>query len=344
MTNILLTNTCNRRCNFCFAGSRVNVGKGLENDDRYMDRDKLRTIMRFLATSGDRQLRLLGGEPTLHPEFIDIVQEALDDGFHVHVFSNGIMKKQIADYLGGLDNDRISFLCNISPQVKDSESKIKKRNYALRQLGEKAQVGMTLTEPQFDLTPLFDAIETYGLRKRIRIGIAQPIVGRENDYLPPADYRATGKAIVAAARQCIQRDILIGFDCGLTLCMFDETEIGYLMKNTEGFVVRCGPILDIGSNLAIWHCFPLSEVLNTQLDYFANRNDIVGHYNKLMNPYRSLGCKPECLRCIHLHRGQCSGGCLAHAMKTLNRLPGKIAPAPERPLQPAVAAAVGAKP
>lgn len=326
MANILLTNICNRQCNFCFAGSRINIAKGEKNNDLYMSRDKLRHIMQFQQRSGDRQLRLLGGEPTLHPEFISIVEEALAKKFHVHIFTNGIMKKGIADFLGGLPAEHISLLCNISPQVKDTESKIKKRDYALHRLGEKAQVGMTLTEPEFDLTLLFEAIDTFGLRKHIRIGIAQPIVGRDNDFLSPADYRQTGKAIVDAARQCIEKDILIGFDCGLTLCMFDETEIGYLMKNTEGFIVRCGPILDIGSNLDVWHCFPLSEVLNVEMDAFENRNEMVEFYNKITKPYRTLGCMPECIQCVHLRRGQCSGGCLAHAMRTLNPIPGKQAP------------------
>lgn len=325
MANILLTNTCNRNCSFCFAGSRVNVRKGAADDNRHMSREKLRRIMGFLSSSGDMQLRLLGGEPTLHPEVIEIVQEALEKGFYVHVFSNGIMKKDTADYFASLPSDKFSLLCNISPQVKDSESKVRKREYAMSKLGEKAQVGMTLTEPDFDVSPLIQAIEEFGLRKRIRIGIAQPIVGRDNTFLHPSDYRKTGKAIVDAARQCLEKDILMGFDCGLTLCMFDEAEIGYLMKNTEGFVVRCGPILDIGSNLDVWHCFPLSEVLNTKLERFANRNAIVSFYSRIMNPYRALGCKPECMRCVHLHRGQCSGGCLAHAMRSLNQLPDRNA-------------------
>jgi MoaA/NifB/PqqE/SkfB family radical SAM enzyme len=325
MSNVLLTNTCNRRCSFCFAGSRVNIRKSKSNGDLYMAREKVRWIMRFMAASGEMQLRLLGGEPTLHPEFMEIVEEALEKGFHVHVFTNGIMKKEIADFLGNLPPEKFSLLCNISPQVKDSESKVKKRNYALRKLGEKAQVGMTLTEPEFDLSTLIDTIKAYGLRKRIRIGIAQPIVGRDNAYLHPSDYRRTGKAIVDAARQCIEKEILLGFDCGLTLCMFDDAEIGFLMRNTEGFVIRCSPILDIGSNLDVWHCFPLSEVLNSSMTRFSHRNEIVAFYNRIMNPYRALGCKPECLRCAHLHRGQCSGGCLAHAMKTLNRVPDRQA-------------------
>jgi len=286
-----------------------------------MPRENIRKVMKFLSLSGDRQLRLLGGEPTLHPEFIEIVEEALANGFFVHVFTNGIMKKEIADFLRKIPDNSISMLCNVSPQATDSDRKIEMRNYALHRLGKIIQVGMTLTSPQFDYRYLIDYIKKYELRKRIRIGIAQPIVGKENEFLKPSEYREAGKAIVQMVKACIKEDILVGFDCGLTLCMFNEEEIGILMKCSEGFVVRCSPILDIGQELDIWHCFPLSEVLISKVEYFSNRNDAVKFYNDLVKPYRALGCMPECLRCNYLLRGQCSGGCLAHAMNSLNRLP-----------------------
>ncbi len=320
MANILVTDRCNRRCSFCFAGSRVNRRDGTKRVS-HMSRENIRKVMKFLSITGERQFRLLGGEPTLHPEFAEIVKEALLKNFHVHIFSNGMMKPEIAEFLGKIPDNKISLLCNVSPQAKDSERKKEKREYALQCLGKIAQVGMTVTSPQFEYHFLIDLINIFGLRKRIRLGIAQPIVGRDNEYLKPSDYRETGKAIVQMVKDCIKEDILVGFDCGLTLCMFNEEEIGALMKCSEGFAIRCRPILDIGPDLDVWHCFPLSEVLITELDNFANRNDMVKFYNDLVKPYRVLGCMPECFRCDFLRRGQCSGGCLAHAINTLNRIP-----------------------
>jgi len=293
------------------------------NDSTNMSRENIRKIMDFQLKSGDPQLRLLGGEPTLHPEFIEIVEEAMDKGFFVHVFTNGMMKKEIADFLSKIPDNKISMLCNVSPQAKDSDRKIAMRNYALHKFGKVVQVGITLTSPQFDYKYLLDYIKKYKLKKRIRIGIAQPIVGKENEFLKTSEYRETGKAIIQMVKECIKEDILVGFDCGLTLCMFNEEEIGILMKCSEGFVMNCSPILDIGKKLDLWHCFPLSEVLVSQLDYFQNRNDAVKFYIDQVKPYRTLGCMPECIKCDFLRRGQCTGGCLAHAMNSLNRLPPK---------------------
>lgn len=296
-----------------------------------MSKEDIHRVMDFLLRTSERHLRLLGGEPTLHPHFVEIVEEAMVRGFHVHVFTNGIMPRETADFLGELPLDRLSVLCNVSPQTRDSDRLGQKRLYALERLGKRVQLGITLTSPHFDFEFLIDLIRQMKLRKRIRLGVAQPIVGKDNVFLKPSQYPEIGRSIVRMARACIQEDILIGFDCGLTLCMFSPDEIGALAACSEGFVRLCKPIVDIGPGLQVWHCFPLSEVYNTTLERFQTRNDIVHFYEKLVAPYRSLGCMPECMRCDYLRRGQCKGGCLAHVMNSLNRLPPRFASGDDQP-------------
>lgn len=329
MANILLTDHCNRRCSFCFARSRVNIRKQEADYKSNMPFENVVKIMDFLSVSGDCQLRLLGGEPTLHPQFEEIVEVAVKRKFHVHVFSNGMMKNGIADFLARQPEDSVSLLCNISDQADDSARKIEKRDNALLKLGKRVRLGITVTNPDFEYRYIIDHILKFGLTKGIRLGIAQPIVGYDNEYLPTSCYKDAGKKIMEMVKECIRHEIIVGFDCGLTLCMFDENEIGTLMKLSGGFVMHCSPVIDIGQNLDVWHCFPLAEVMNTRLNQFKNRNEIVSFYRKTYEPYRSLGAMPECIRCIHLKRGQCTGGCLAHTLNALNSLPPKYAPEPQ---------------
>lgn len=324
--NVILTERCNRRCLFCFARSRVNARKEKsETHTSDMPVESVNRIMDFLSATGDKQFRLLGGEPTLHPRFREIVSRAIDRDFHVHIFSNGMMKKETADFLSSISSNKISLLCNISNQANDSERKIQMREYALKQLGERAQLGITVSSPDFEYQYVIDQTLGFKLRNRIRVGIAQPIVCQNNEHLDIRDYRAVGKRIMKMVKDCIREEILVGFDCGLTLCMFDESEIGALMKQSEGFAMRCRPIIDVGPDQTVWSCFPLSEVFNTNLADFRNPNEIVSFYNDLLKPYRSLGSMPECLGCVHLKRGQCTGGCLAHTFNSLDRIPPKDA-------------------
>jgi sulfatase maturation enzyme AslB (radical SAM superfamily) len=329
MGNLLITARCNRRCSFCFARRRIAEMIQEKEKGLNMTREDIRTAMDFMERTEERSLRLLGGEPTLHPEFVEIVNEGLRRNFHIHLFTNAIMTKEIADFVAGVPKERLSILCNISPQAADTERQKSMRLYALERLGDRISLGITITSPEFEYQYLIDHIKQFKLRPKIRVGVAQPIVGKENDYLKPSDYGAAGRSIVNMARACVEEDILIGFDCGMTLCMFTEAELGVLATRSDGYSSVCDPIIDIGPNLDIWHCFPLSEVLNSNLRKFRNRRDAAQFYRAIVGAYRNLGCKPECMTCKFKLRGQCFGGCLAHTMNALNRIPPRHAEEPE---------------
>ncbi len=313
--NLLITNTCTRNCAFCFARSKIGQATQASHA-QHMSLTQLEGIMDFLERSGDKKLRLLGGEPTLHPQLERIVKRALARGFHVHLFSNCMMPKKVADFLASLPQEQVSLLANLSVNQHDTPQQKKRVAYALAALGPRVQPGITVTSPEFDYTYLIELINHYHLRRRIRIGIAQPIVGHDNAYLLPSQYRATGRALAAMALACEAEDILIGFDCGLTLCMFSEEEFALLAQCSEGFKTVCQPVVDVGPDLQIWHCFPLSTVLNLSLTDYRDRNEIVRNFQRKTAPYKSFGCMPACMHCKYLRRGQCTGGCLAHAMQS----------------------------
>lgn len=326
--NIFITNHCPRKCSFCFARTRIGQVKDQGRAD-IMSRGNIRRVMDFLERSEEYQLRLLGGEPTTHPEFMEIVREAIERNFQVQIFTNGMLAGELTDKLAELPTDRLSFLCNVSPQAKDTSEQRHQVHYFLETFKQRVQLGVTLTGPSLKYRYLLDYIEQFDLIRRIRVGIAQPIVGpTRNSHLAPARYRETGRFIVSMALECVKKDVLLGFDCGLTLCMFNEEEIGILTKSADGFRELCDPIIDVGPDLDIWHCFPLAETLNARLEDFSTRRQILNYYKKIMLPYKQLGCMSECLRCVYKQRRQCSGGCLAHAMNSLNRHPPRIAPPP----------------
>lgn len=83
-----LTNRCNFACPVCFAEvSSDNI--------YYLDLDTVRRMLRSLVErkpSPCRHIQFSGGEPTLHPRFLDIVRTAREMGFgHIQVATNGSM-------------------------------------------------------------------------------------------------------------------------------------------------------------------------------------------------------------------------------------------------------------
>ena len=310
--NLLITRACDRRCAFCFARTKAE-----HTAPTHMSLALIEEAMNFLNQSADRELRLLGGEPTRHPELATIIRQGLERGFHVHLFSNCMMPRKTADFLAGLPKESLSLLANVSANPLDTPAQRQQVDYALSVLGSRAQPGITVNTPDFDFIPLIRLINRHGLRRRIRVGIAQPVLGQTNAFLPPDQYRAAGRALVNMALACEQEDILIGFDCGLTLCMFEDDDFAVLARCSEGFRSLCMPVLDMDTDGLVRHCFPLSSLPGLPglpVRDFPDRPALVRAMQERTRPYRAFGCRPECLGCRYLRRGQCCGGCLAHAI------------------------------
>src|SRR5512146_1313548 len=86
--NIDLTNRCNLTCPICFANANV-TGKVYEpTKEQILEMLKLYRAEQPVA---GRLVQFSGGEPTIHPDFLEIVKAAKDFGFsHIQIASNGI--------------------------------------------------------------------------------------------------------------------------------------------------------------------------------------------------------------------------------------------------------------
>ena len=91
--NIDLTNRCNLTCPICFANANV-TGKVYEPTKEQVL--QMLSLYRKEEPVAGRMVQFSGGEPTIHPDFLEIVAAARDYGFsHIQIASNGI---KLADY------------------------------------------------------------------------------------------------------------------------------------------------------------------------------------------------------------------------------------------------------
>jgi radical SAM protein with 4Fe4S-binding SPASM domain len=86
---LLVTHRCNQRCEFCFDAS--NVLCALKSEDMNLETlDAVLTSLKdSVADSKAFNITLSGGEPTIHPHFIDMVARVSDAGFPVTILTNG---------------------------------------------------------------------------------------------------------------------------------------------------------------------------------------------------------------------------------------------------------------
>lgn len=86
MGNVDLTARCNLSCPVCYSDSNTNL-----YEPCFKDIIKMMQSLREKRPVPAQSIQLLGGEPTMHPKFLDIVRSARDMGFtHIQVASNGI--------------------------------------------------------------------------------------------------------------------------------------------------------------------------------------------------------------------------------------------------------------
>lgn len=79
---ILLTEQCNANCASCF---NKNVRSGL-----HMDMHDYSQLLAYLSGNGINFLKVMGGEPTIHPHFEEAIRLAKDKFGRVCIFTNAI--------------------------------------------------------------------------------------------------------------------------------------------------------------------------------------------------------------------------------------------------------------
>ena len=88
LANIDLTNRCNLRCPICFANANV---QGYVYEPTYEQVVQMLTMMRNVKPFFPPAIQFSGGEPTLHPRFLDILKAGRSLGFsHLQIATNGI--------------------------------------------------------------------------------------------------------------------------------------------------------------------------------------------------------------------------------------------------------------
>lgn len=77
-----LTGRCGLACAHCYAGSSPSGGHGA------MTGADWRSVIRQAADLGVPMVQFIGGEPTLHPQFADLVSCSVEAGLAVEVYTN----------------------------------------------------------------------------------------------------------------------------------------------------------------------------------------------------------------------------------------------------------------
>jgi len=283
-------------------------------------------ITDLLDSSRHRIVSLLGGEPTLHPHFIDFVIYLLERQFRITVFTSGIMSEKMLSeasaHLNNVPPERLNFVCNLNDPKKSPFSEVENIKKFLTVFGHLTSAGFNIYKPDFEMEFLIDYINSYGLKRNIRLGLAHPIPGVKNSYVKIDEMPKMAERLVDYIKVLDKFHIKAGFDCGFLLCHFTEEQLGTLFKllGPQALSFGCGPALDIGTDMSVWSCFPLSNYHKKSLYDFNSMDELMGYYTNLHNKIRveASGIYEKCDDCRYRLERLCMGGCLAHGLSSMH--------------------------
>jgi MoaA/NifB/PqqE/SkfB family radical SAM enzyme len=282
--------------------------------------EPFKKVIDWIDTSNDLTTRvgLLGGEPTLHPKFLEFLDYILSKKLNTVVFTNGMVADRdillgiikIAKKNGVRNKENLCFCLNVNERKYRSEKEQHLQTTFLETLGRVTALSFNIFESGCDFGFLVGLIKQYKTLSTIRFGLAAPL-GNRNQFLAPKDYGVIANKLTDFAELIKKQDVSMGFDCGFVRCMFTEEQLEKILNsNVEAFSFDCGPSVDIYPNLDITNCYPMSRVLKAKVDDFKTYNEAYGYFKEKLKDYPPIFHR--CKFCDLFTSGECGGGCRAH--------------------------------
>jgi hypothetical protein len=306
MANIAITTTCERSCSGCFARAAFAETR----PPARMSLDAFERALALLQRSRVDEVRLLGGEPTHHPDFALFAQRALDRMGKLTVFSHGLMPEPAIAWLERQPPERVSVTVNV-PHSLSSELSPRLSDTLLR-LGPRAMAGTSLSAKATPLVALLALIDRFAMRRTVRLGLTHPDADRSNRWLHPRHYSMVGARVESFAQEAARRGVKLALDCGFVPCMFSHRALPWL---ANGIGAQCGPALDILPDGRAISCFPLARIAGAiELSADDTTRSVRDSFARRLAPYQGIGVFSCCSRCRYLEVGCCTGGCVAVAV------------------------------
>ncbi len=326
MANLMLTKQCNLHCPYCFANEFVN------KDSELMSLAAFSDALYFLSSSPNERIGLIGGEPTLHPQFKDMLAALIDSPFRfVSVFTNGIM---LEPFFNELRDSRFHILINLNSPEKVGESRF---NQIVQQIDtmmnrlymrKQVSIGINIYQEDMDYGFFLDTIDRFRF-KQVRVSVSVPNLDDQRNQNPLDYFRRMMPTVRRFVRDIVQLGAAPSFDCNyIPSCLITDEDILFLRQHET--VTRngnsltgnhiCSPVLDILPNLDVIRCFAMSDYHKVKMHDFKSIGEIRRHFELEIDHYAySFPPSNDCISCHEYLVGQCSCGCYAYRLQSMRR-------------------------
>lgn len=313
--NVIINTFCNLHCPYCFAANVI---------DRYaahncMSEENFEQVLTFLKHNNINEVRLIGGEPTLHPKLKNFIEKTIEFGFaEVMIFTNGMFNKDLADYFKQVSKRiNLHFLFNVNePRLLKEKYQIITNNlYDLMGFAH-INIGINFYSPNQEYKYIVDLAKEFG-KDNIRWSLTIPNE-KDVNYLSFINHLQKNKEnLIDFFRLCSEANIDAHQDCNaLPICMFDAEEVVKILHLKPNLFIKTHcehAVIDVTPDLKLYRCFGMTDnESSVYLHNFNSLGDIYAYYEKQDEQYKKVYLFSHCKNCETQKRNNNSCACLKY--------------------------------
>lgn len=318
MPNIAITNYCNLQCKYCFADDMIQEHK------EFMNFETFQQILHFLSVETPTRVGIIGGEPTLHPQF-DLFLDELEDFCSATdsrglIFTNGI---ELEHYISKILDYKFELLVNCNSPQFLSKNNYEKMLSSLNACGDAIKTdvvrcGCNIYLECDDYSYFWNDIVDKFNPTIIRASLVSPgkCYNNWNNQEKKEEYYSLLKPrMINFIKEADRRGVKICFDCNqIPICMLTQEEKDLVIKVASKLPeLQCEGGLDIDLDLQAFNCFSTYEH-RVNIQQFSAPSEV---QNYLMIEYLyDLMKKNKDGMCQNCEKGKmhiCQGACLSFA-------------------------------
>lgn len=307
MANIVINNYCNTKCPYCYIDNLKDWKVKTMSIEDYC------TLLSWLADSQEDDIRISGGEPTLHPQFDNILKETdkycRNVGASCLLYTNGSNLKMYLPYC----TDKISIVLNWVEDLDQTEIIQILAEQGFFDGGD-AILKCPLHIGQKRYKSFWDIISKYNI-KQVTSCITVPYADYARYKYDKERYFTLMKPIfLQFCKDAINNNCEITMTCPqIPLCYFttEEKEILNQACDVDSLDTNiCLPVVDINADFQASICLIASTQM-VDIRQFYSLADLERYLLfKHTLPCIEGNCSGRCTSCKEYELYQCQGGCL----------------------------------
>jgi len=324
MSNFILNNYCNLQCPYCFAEDIT------YDTAKEMSVETFKEILSFiLRTDRVDRIGLVGGEPTLHSKFKEILKEvALFTKYYEapsKLYTNGIY---LNDYLNMLPKDMDVLVNTNTPKVigVHKYDMILKSIKNAKEMGmfdgmnennNKVRLGCNIYPSNTDYSYIFNTLKEFDIHE-LRMSVVSPFTDMKRYRSAEGKERYFNELkplFIQFCKDAIDSEVKLCADCNqIPPCYFDDDELKIINKAVKPSYEHtyCAPVIDFHADMTVTNCHGWNTKPISMYE-FKNINEIYRYFEAKQCPpivTKNLD-NDRCKDCKYGKLGKCCGGCPA---------------------------------